>query len=146
MPIQTRLLYHKNTFFARKTRHFQRFFRLFRHMHRILSVRGESKKAVHSSCCLLSICYTLRKPIDIVSCINVRDSPSGEYNRGALRGGVRLTSAYSVAAMTAFIVCRRFSASSKTSERPLSNTLSVTSRQDTPNLSYIARPVSVPRS
>ena len=48
--------------------------------------------------------------------------------------------------MTAFMVCMRFSASSNTMDRALSNTSSVTSMQSMPNFSYTARPFSVPRS
>src|SRR5699024_3063158 len=43
---------------------------------------------------------------------------------------------HSVAAMTALMVCMRFSASSKTMDRSLRNTSSVTSMQEMPNLSY----------
>ena len=53
---------------------------------------------------------------------------------------------YRVSAMTAFMVCMRFSASSNTMDRALSNTSSVTSIQSMPNFSYTARPFSVPRS
>ena len=42
---------------------------------------------------------------------------------------------YNVAAMTALMVCIRFSASSKTMEASLSKTSSVTSMQEMPNLS-----------
>lgn len=50
---------------------------------------------------------------------------------------------YSVAAMTALMVCMRFSASSKTMDWPPSKTSSVTSMQEMPNLSAICLPMVV---
>ena len=54
----------------------------------------------------------------------------------AQRSGFDLT-IYSVAAMTALMVCIRFSASSKTMEAGLSKTSSVTSMAVRPNFSWI---------
>jgi hypothetical protein len=52
-------------------------------------------------------------------------------------------SSVSVAAMTAFIVCMRFSASAKTTDCALSNTSSVTSIESRPNFSPISLPIVV---
>ena len=61
---------------------------------------------------------------------NLTKTPPGRKSR---RAGVLL--AYRVAAMTALMVCIRFSASSKTMEALPRNTWSVTSRASRPNFS-----------
>ena len=82
---------------------------------------------------VFAICEHIMRAAD---CKTLSESPKGDFRQpvGCPNRDSPLFYA-SVAAMTALMVCIRFSASSKTMERGDSNTSSVTSIQSMPNLS-----------